>query len=147
MAPMIDCVFLLLIFFMVTAVMKVEPNFTITLPRSDTQHEFPRKKYNVFVGQNDEIAIDDQVFDLESMERFLASHKDHISTLIIKGDKRAKHGTIIDVMERAKLQLDNEDGQDSEENLRKARWGLTRHACKKWLVLTGRASLSQVRPS
>lgn len=29
MAPMIDCVFLLLIFFMVTAVMKVEPNFTI----------------------------------------------------------------------------------------------------------------------
>ena len=57
MAPMIDCVFLLLIFFMVTAVMKVEPNFTITLPRSDTQHEFPRKKYNVFVGQNDEIAV------------------------------------------------------------------------------------------
>jgi len=112
MAPMIDCVFLLLIFFMVTAIMKVEPNFTVTLPRSDTQHEFPRKKFNVFIGQNDEISVDDQIFNLDSMERFLASHKDHISTLIIKGDKFARHGTVIDVMERAKIQLDKEDGQE-----------------------------------
>ena len=112
LTPLVDVVFLLLIFFMVTAIMKVEPNFTVTLPRSDTQHEFPRKKFNVFIGQNDEISVDDQVFNLDSMERFLASHKDHISTLIIKGDKFARHGTVIDVMERAKLQLDNEDGQE-----------------------------------
>ena len=44
MAPMIDCVFLLLIFFMVSAVMRVPPPFTVTLPDSATKHEFTRKK-------------------------------------------------------------------------------------------------------
>ena len=39
MAPMIDCVFLLLIFFMVSAVMRVPPPFTVTLPDSATKHE------------------------------------------------------------------------------------------------------------
>ena len=32
--------------------------------------------------------------------------------MIIKGDKFARHGTVIDVMERAKIQLDKEDGQE-----------------------------------
>ncbi|HIN29547.1 TPA: biopolymer transporter ExbD, partial [Candidatus Poribacteria bacterium] len=73
MAPMIDCVFLLLIFFMVSAVMKNEPDFTVTLPDSETKHEFPRKKYNVFIGQNGQVAIDDQTHDLDSMERWLAA--------------------------------------------------------------------------
>ena len=112
MAPMIDCVFLLLIFFMVSAVMKNEPDFTVTLPDSETKHEFPRKKYNVFIGQNGQVAIDDQTHDLDSMERWLAANQQRISTLIVKADRYAKHGLVIDVMERAKLQLDKEEGQE-----------------------------------
>jgi len=113
MAPMIDCVFLLLIFFMVSAVMKNEPDFTVTLPNSETKHEFPRKKYNLFIGQNDgELAIDEQTHDLDSMERWLAANHQRISTLIVKADRYAKHGFVIDVMERAKLQLDKEEGQE-----------------------------------
>ncbi|HHZ91990.1 TPA: biopolymer transporter ExbD [Candidatus Poribacteria bacterium] len=112
MAPMIDCVFLLLIFFMVSAVMKNEPDFTVTLPDSETKHEFPRKKYNVFIGQNGQVAIDDQTHDLDSMERWLAANQQRISTLIVKADRYAKHGLVIDVMERAKLQLNKEEGQE-----------------------------------
>ena len=112
MATMIDCVFLLLIFFMVSAVMKNEPDFTVTLPDSETKHEFPRKKYNVFIGQNGQVAIDDQTHDLDSMERWLAANQQRISTLIVKADRYAKHGLVIDVMERAKLQLDKEEGQE-----------------------------------
>ena len=112
MAPMIDCVFLLLIFFMVSAVMNNEPDFTVTLPDSETKHEFPRKKYNVFIGQNGQVAIDDQTHDLDSMERWLAANQQRISTLIVKADRYAKHGLVIDVMERAKLQLNKEEGQE-----------------------------------
>ena len=112
MAPMIDCVFLLLIFFMVSAVMKNEPDFTVTLPDSETKHEFPSKKYNVFIGQNGQVAIDDQTHDLDSMERWLAANQQRISTLIVKADRYAKHGLVIDVMERAKLQLNKEEGQE-----------------------------------
>ena len=48
MAPMIDCVFLLLIFFMVSAIMRIPPPFTVTLPDSATKHEFSSKEIQRF---------------------------------------------------------------------------------------------------
>ena len=101
MAPMIDCVFLLLIFFMVSVVMRVPPPFTVTLPDSTTKHELTRKKLNLFISSDGRISIDDQeILTLEDMELFIAAHENQvISTLIIKADKRAKHGVVIDVVE------------------------------------------------
>ena len=122
MAPMIDCVFLLLIFFMVSAIMRVPPPFTVTLPDSATQHEFTRKKYNLFISSDGRISIDDQeMLTLEDMELFIAAHENQISTLIIKADKRAKHGDVIDVVERAKQRSSKTEGLEiafavSEEN-------------------------------
>jgi biopolymer transport protein ExbD len=46
------------------------------------------------------------------MERWLAANQQRISTLIVKADRYAKHGLVIDVMERAKLQLNKEEGQE-----------------------------------
>ncbi len=103
MAPLIDCVFLLLIFFMVSAIMKVPPKFPVELPESVTRHEFPQKRYNLFIGRNGEVAVDDQIMlTLDDLEMFLARNEDRIETLIIKADKYAEHGVVIDVMERAK---------------------------------------------
>lgn len=111
MAPMIDCVFLLLIFFMVSAVMKVPPPFTVTLPDSATKHEFTRKKFNLFINSDGRISIDDQeMLTLEDMELFIAAHENQITTLIIKADKRAKHGDVIDVVERAKMRSSKTEG-------------------------------------
>ena len=122
MAPMIDCVFLLLIFFMVSAVMKAQPPFTVTLPDAATKHEFTRKKFNLFISTDGRISIDDQeMLTLEDMELFIAAHENQISTLIIKADKRAKHGVVIDVVERAKQRSSKTEGLEiafavSEEN-------------------------------
>ena len=103
MAPLIDCVFLLLIFFMVSAIMKVPPKFQVNLPKSLTRHEFPQKRYNLFIGSAREMAVDDQIMlSLDDLELFLAKHEDRIETLIIKADRYAEHGVVIDAMERAK---------------------------------------------
>lgn len=103
MAPMIDCVFLLLIFFMVSAIMKVPPRFAIELPASLTRHEFPQKRFNLFIGRHGEMAVDDHMMmDYDDLEDFLARNEDKIETLIIKADKFALHGWVIDAMERAK---------------------------------------------
>lgn len=113
MAPMIDCVFLLLIFFMVSAIMRIPPPFTVTLPDSATKHEFPRKKYNVFISQEGDLSVDDQVMlTLEHFDLFLAAHESKISTLIIKADRAAEHGVVIDVMERAKMRFSRQEGQE-----------------------------------
>ena len=111
MAPMIDCVFLLLIFFMVSAIMKAQPPFTVTLPDSATKHEFTRKKFNLFISPDGRFSIDDQeMLTLADLEMFISAHENQISTLIIKADKRAKHGIVIDIVERAKQRSSKTEG-------------------------------------
>ena len=114
MAPMIDCVFLLLIFFMVSAVMRVPPPFGFpTLPESSTKHEFPRKKYNIFISADGRMAVDEQEFyTLDELDMFLSAHENQITTLIIKADKRTEHGIVIDIMERAKRRFTKPEGQE-----------------------------------
>ena len=103
MAPLIDCVFLLLIFFMVSAIMKVPPKFPVDLPESLTRHEFPQKRFNLFIGRGGQMAVDDQIMmTLGDLEDFLARHEDRIQTFIIKADRYVEHGYVIDAMERAK---------------------------------------------
>lgn len=103
MAPMIDCTFLLLIFFMVASQAKIPPKFPVELPDSLTRHNFPLKKFNLYIGRHGEMAVDDQIMTTyDELEEFLAKHEDRIETLIIKADKHALHGWVIDAMERAK---------------------------------------------
>lgn len=103
MAPMIDCVFLLLIFFMVAAQTRVPPRFPVELPDSLTRHTFPMKRYNLYIGREGLMAIDDNMMTgYDDVEYFLAKNKKNIETLIIKADKLALHGYVIDAMERAK---------------------------------------------
>ena len=113
MEPMIDCVFLLLIFFMVSAIMRVPPPFTVTLPESATKHDFPRKKFNLFISADGRISFDDlEMLTLDHMEMVLSAKEAQITTLIIKADRHAKHGRVIDVMERAKRRFSKAEGQE-----------------------------------
>jgi len=103
MAPMIDCVFLLLIFFMVAAQTRVPPRFPIELPDSLTRHAFPMKRFNLFIGREGLMAIDDKMMiNYDDLEENLIKDKISIETLVIKADKLALHGWVIDAMERAK---------------------------------------------
>lgn len=103
MAPLIDCVFLLLIFFMVATVMRINPPFQVTLPDSQVRQDFPRKKLNLYISAAGQISLDDRIIPtLDDLEEVLAINESKIDTLIIKADKNSRHGVVIDVMERAK---------------------------------------------
>ena len=103
MAPLIDCVFLLLIFFMISTVMKINPPFQVLLPDSQVRQDFPRKKLNIFVSAWGQISFDDNIIPtLDDLEETLAVNETKIETLIIKADKSSRHGVVVDIMERAK---------------------------------------------
>jgi len=103
MAPMIDCVFLLLIFFMVASQTRVPPRFPVDLPDSLTRHAFPMKRFNLYIGREGLMSVDDNMMNgYDDLEIFLAKNKKNIETLIIKADRLALHGYVIDAMERAK---------------------------------------------
>lgn len=104
MAPMIDATFLLLVFFMVASQTRVPPSFPVELPDSLTRHAFPMKRFNLFIGREGLMSIDDSMLqNFDELEMFLAKNKKAIETLIIKADKGALHGYVIDAMERAKI--------------------------------------------
>jgi len=103
MAPMIDATFLLLIFFMVASQTRVPPRFPVELPDSLTRHAFPMKRFNLFIGREGLMSIDDNMMTTyDDLEEFLYKNKKNIETLIIKADKLTLHGYVIDAMERAK---------------------------------------------
>ncbi|MDA1190301.1 MAG: biopolymer transporter ExbD [Candidatus Poribacteria bacterium] len=102
MEPLVDCVFLLLIFFMISNILRVPPPFAVTLPESRARSEFARKRYNVFIDAIGRISVDDKMMpNGDALETFLFTNKDKIETLIIRADKATQHGYVTDVMERA----------------------------------------------
>jgi len=87
MAPMIDATFLLLIFFMVASQTRVPPRFPVELPDSLTRHAFPMKRFNLFIGREGLMSIDDNMMTTyDDLEEFLYKNKKNIETLIIKAD-------------------------------------------------------------
>jgi biopolymer transport protein ExbD len=103
MEPLVDCVFLLLIFFMISNILKVPPPFRVDLPESKARSEFQRKRYVVYIHQTGMISVDDQrMADLDALFNYLLLKKKEIETLIIRADLSAEHGVVVDVMEKAK---------------------------------------------
>jgi len=103
-APLIDIVFLLLIFFMLTSHFEVISGINIKLPyisekgsdRSvDTMIVVLDEKGNCFL-QKDEITLKDLYLKLKE-----ATEQKRI-TLLLQADRNAKHGHVVRVMDLAK---------------------------------------------
>jgi len=82
---------------------RINPPFPVELPGSQVKQDFPRKKFNLNISRTGQMSIDDKFMPtLDHLEEFLAINEHKIHTLIIKADKNAEHGVVIDAMKRAK---------------------------------------------
>ena len=69
-SSMADIAFLLIVFFMVTTIFKLEQGLAITLPRSEAGEKIPREKIaHVWIDRQGTILIDDLVVDLTTSSR------------------------------------------------------------------------------
>ncbi len=107
-APLIDCVFLLLIFYAVTAQFVSDQRLKLELPEAKTAEEAgagaDTKPPVVTVAADGSIWIDETEIaerDLEARLRQLIA-KDKDQGLILKGDKGADYGTVIHVLDVAR---------------------------------------------
>lgn len=61
------------------------------------------KRFSLWIGRDGLMAIDDKMMiSYDDLELTLMKNKKSIETLVIKADKFALHGYVIDAMERAK---------------------------------------------
>lgn len=103
MAPMIDVVFQLLIFFMVASTFhKLETEQGVKLPvadRSKTKMEsYAELVVNVF--DDGTIRINQQEFDIDRLQQTLSEsmQKSARIKIFIRGDRKVEHGRILSVM-------------------------------------------------
>lgn len=102
--PMIDCVFLLLIFFMVTTVFKQPYSLRVTLPEATQSVIVEEKKLVASIDADGRMEINRHSVDLASMEAILRREKQKTRslTLIVRTDKATKHRHVLDLFEVAK---------------------------------------------
>jgi biopolymer transport protein ExbD len=104
LTPLIDCVFLLLIFFMVTTVFQEPYRLKVLLPEAEEATMIEEKKLVATIDRAGVMEVNRYPVTLESVEGVLAREKEgvRVVTLIIRTDKDTRHGLVLDLMETAK---------------------------------------------
>ena len=104
LTPLIDCVFLLLIFFMVTTVFQEPYRLKVLLPEAEEAVMIEEKKLVATIDRAGAMEVNRYPVTLESLEGVLAREKEgvRVVTLIIRTDKDTRHGLVLDLMETAK---------------------------------------------
>jgi biopolymer transport protein ExbD len=105
LTPLIDMVFILLIFFLVTASFTKESGIDVDRPTAQTANRLEHGSMIIGVSKNSEIWIDNQKIDL----RAVRAHVEHMQsqnpegTVIILADKNARTGTTVEVLDQVRL--------------------------------------------
>ncbi len=104
-APLIDIVFLLLIFFMVTSHFDVASGVRIRLPKVTKEFFNQEKnKINLIIDQSGQAYLEGKKVDMETLQKrieYLVNEKSMLF-LILQADKDVKHGRVVQVMDLAK---------------------------------------------
>jgi biopolymer transport protein ExbD len=100
MTPMLDVVFILLIFFIVTAVFVKEPGVEIVRPETTLQ-EREKPTLLVAITAEDEIFVDGVVYEITALRPVLEQLREENprAEAMIQGDAEAPIGTVLDVQE------------------------------------------------
>ena len=104
LTPLIDCVFLLLIFFMVTTVFKQPHSLRVELPLANQATLVEEKKLVASIDKSGAMEINRNLTTLAELPDLLRREKETTRslTLIIRTDKKTRHGPVLEVMEMAK---------------------------------------------
>jgi len=102
---MADISFLLLIFFMVTTIFKMEEGLPITLPRAESGSELERERLvHIWADRFSRISINDKLVRIESIKAVISSRFEEDPMLIVafNVDHRAKYNLVSEIMEQLK---------------------------------------------
>jgi biopolymer transport protein ExbD len=105
LTPMLDVVFIMLIFFIVTTSFVKEAGITVQKPKASNTKTEAKATIFVAIRGNGEIWLDKRAVDVErvgaTIEKLLAESP--TDTVIVQADKEAKHGVVVSVMDQIKL--------------------------------------------
>lgn len=105
LTPLVDVIFQLLIFFLLTATFVKNPNFEIDLPQASSKLTTNVKKdITVVVTADGTIKYEAEALDLEELESMLEERfeENPNAIILIRADTESRHGKVVEVMDLAK---------------------------------------------
>ena len=101
---LIDVMFLLLIFFMVTSTFLDQPGMKLELPSAESAEVARIEKLVLYISSDDLVVFNNDQIALDDLEETLRSAMSEIEdrTLVLNADREVQHGTVIRVMDIAK---------------------------------------------
>jgi biopolymer transport protein ExbD len=104
MTPLIDVVLMLVIFFMLTTTFVLAPGIKVDLPRGSSVQRAGETDRVVVVTKEGNIFYHDERVDLARLQAALqqAQKAQPDLRVVIKADKNALHGRVVEIMDMAK---------------------------------------------
>ena len=103
--PMMDVVFILLIFFIVTASFVKEAGIDVTKPNAQTAETKSKANILIAIDKNNQVWINRRVVDIRqvtaNVQKLLAENPQ--SSVVIQADEKSENGTFVKVMDNTKL--------------------------------------------
>lgn len=101
---LIDVLFLLLIFFMVSSTFLEQPGIKLELPHAQSAVVTQQKDYTLYLDKNGEMFLNEDKVTLDNLGAQLKQALPNMieGALILKADQDASHGTVVRVMDVAK---------------------------------------------
>jgi len=101
--PLIDVVFQLVVFFMVSTTFIVTPGISLVLPGSETSEPVVMTKLVVTIISAEEIYLNKERYDISGLGSKLAmlteEEKEEIKTVVIEGDEEVSYSLMVDVLD------------------------------------------------
>ena len=103
--PLIDIIFQLVLFFMVSTTFVTAPGIEVDLPRSSADTVLREKDdLNLWVTSDGAVFVDDEGVDTAGLRKALqvAAQSNPSTLVIIKADRAVDHGRVVAVMDLAR---------------------------------------------
>lgn len=105
LTPMLDVVFIMLIFFIVTTSFVKESGITVNQPSAETTAKQEGNNILIAISVNGEVWIDKQMVDVYALrghvERLRAESPE--AAVIIQADEQARSGLLVEAMDQVRL--------------------------------------------
>jgi biopolymer transport protein ExbD len=103
--PLVDCIFQLLIFFLLTATYVKNPNFDINLPEASSKLTSDvREDLRIVISKEGTFKYNNAAVSAAQLKEVLAEKfkADKTSVILIQADRETRHGKVVEAMDIAK---------------------------------------------
>ena len=96
-APLVDCIFLLLIFFMLSSAFVFQSGIKVRLPRAITSEIIQEENLIIVITSENVMYLNDTIVTVKELRTKLSKPDTKKRPILIKADRRASLGRVIDI--------------------------------------------------